>query len=73
MEEANMKKHAACRLKVTPAVTEEEGRFGPLFVKLLRAIFPDPQRITAAYQTLTAAVARANASVICKAAAMWAG
>ena len=73
IEEANMKKHVACRLKVTPAVMEAGGRFGPLFVRLLRGTFRDSQRITAAYQTLTATVARANANIITKAAALWAG
>ena len=73
MEEAKMKKYAACRLKVTPAVIEAGGRFGPLFVRLLRGTFRDSQRITAAYQTLTATVARANANIITKAAALWAG
>ena len=52
---------------------EAGGHFGPLFAKVLRATFRDPQHITATYQTLTAAVARANANIITKAASMWAG
>ena len=71
MEEAKMKKYVASRLKVTPAVMEAGGRFGPLFIKLLRSTFRDPQRITGAYQTLTATVARANATIITKATALW--
>jgi hypothetical protein len=67
MEEVKIRKYALSRLKVTPAIMEEGGRFGPLFVKLL-----DTQKLTAAYQTLTATIARANANIIMKAAATWA-
>jgi hypothetical protein len=71
MEEVKMRKYAASRLKVTPAVMEGGGRFGPLFIKLMRTNFRDTTKITNAYQTITAAVARANANIVIRAVTLW--
>jgi hypothetical protein len=71
MEDPKIKKYAACGLKSDTRGNGSRGRFGSPFVKLLHGTFRDPQGITD--QTLTAAVARANASIITKAAAMRVG
>ncbi len=47
---------------------EGGGRFGPLFIKLLRATVREPQLLTKAYEILRATVRKANANIIMRAA-----